>query len=556
MKSEQRLRLFSSRRQPPLLVTCFFSIQQDYVRESNELANSWILVKFCCERWRAISAPFDFHRQSRGAHQRRATICLLLIFLFAFIAQIPRYYEYDEFVCAIDFCENNNNNNYNVTFYKTVDSPLKENPVYIWVYKTVFIYGSRFFVPLLLLFYFNMKIICYIRSFGRRRRQQQISETDATITTGVSRSKKSSSVSSNVRGGTANRSSITYMTPSVSGGGGDGKYVSVLKSDEVFDNHSVQNAVKSEVKTKLAPIKCRSSWELTTHNQSTEMNPLLESAADDESGSRTSSDGTRSSPPQQRAKTTSWMHSTPELRQMIAVFPNDTFTSGSTKLNETFSRLLPSLPHLNMKLSSPDPAQGLHEIEFASPASSENKKRSNLPLQNEKKQSLRNLSLQSLSQMEYPTSPLAHISPSPRSCFSSGRAGGCGSVEGGARDIVSGNRNNDTANSSGGASGAVSGSAGGGGACYSSQGMEHRVTLICVLTVSTFLVTSSPHFLLSLLRRVDPSWKDVEAFQLARRFGIGLCNFNCCIMFVIFLVLSPRYRAVFRRLFCRFRMDT
>ena len=77
---------------------------QDYVRESNELANTWILVAFCFERWQAVSAPLSFRAKSKGSHARRAAFNLFLILFLSLVIKIPKFFEY-EFVCTKDFCD-------------------------------------------------------------------------------------------------------------------------------------------------------------------------------------------------------------------------------------------------------------------------------------------------------------------------------------------------------------------------------------------------------------------------------------------------------------------
>jgi len=482
-----------------------FAPYQDYVRESNELANTWVLVAFCFERWQAVSAPLSFRAKSQGSHKRRSAFFLFLILLISYSVKIPRFFEY-VFVDAKDSCDGNAGgaaahattghisgasflsgiNDYNVTFYETEHSKLRQNKVYVWAYKIIFAYLTRFFVPLFLLFCFNLKIIDKIRSSAKFRRISAIAGNGAAVGRSISISVTAPACEGDVRNAAANVAAGAAAT---------GNGLTKSRCNTAPEGLTIDYSPKTG---RGAASSIGSPSSSCAQSASDVSNCDL-----DENGHQ-----------KERTKKVSFVGDSTEISAQIGLVCDgdaekitDGITSGAADDADPDRLTIEGAMTTPQKLGA-DSTNLLNDG------------------RNSKTPNSRSPSSSSLATKLRTPSP--SLAAKLRTISTTSISSATPSVGGGSE--------------AGGGSGSGSGWI---------RSTEHRVTLICVSTVTAFLVTSFPHFLLSLMRLAYPSLESSHEFLLARKFGIALTNLNCCLIFVIFFVLSPRYRTVFRRLFFR-----
>ena len=140
-----------------------------------QTAAVWLVVVVTADRYIAICRPLHAPQYSTISRIRRA---VLVVWIFSILYNLPRFFE-REIHSVFD-------NSTNTTSVRVEKTELRENKVYLLVYKTIFFFMLRFFIPLSLLAFFNTKLIQAIKESekisSKRESQKGRKDTKYTLT--------------------------------------------------------------------------------------------------------------------------------------------------------------------------------------------------------------------------------------------------------------------------------------------------------------------------------------------------------------------------------------
>lgn len=120
----------------------------------------WLVVVVTADRFVAICKPLHAPQYSTMSRMRKAVI---FVWMISIIYNVPRFFE-RHIAYKID-------NVTNVTYPVTLKTSIRDNKLYVVLYKTVTFFIVRFFVPLSSLAFFNTRLIQAIRESYRQRRE-------------------------------------------------------------------------------------------------------------------------------------------------------------------------------------------------------------------------------------------------------------------------------------------------------------------------------------------------------------------------------------------------
>ena len=118
----------------------------------------WLVVVVTADRYVAICKPLHAPQYSTLTNMRRA---VTVVWIFSILYNLPRFFE-RSVVRKFD-------NETNATTYEVEKTDLRNNNLYIVVYKTCLFFIVRFFIPLSSLAFFNTRLIQAIKESSRLR---------------------------------------------------------------------------------------------------------------------------------------------------------------------------------------------------------------------------------------------------------------------------------------------------------------------------------------------------------------------------------------------------
>jgi hypothetical protein len=127
----------------------------------------WLVVCVTADRWLIVTYPLRAARLSTVARARRV---VLAVWLVAVAYNVPRLFErqvvevYDEMAGR--------------TRWSATPTTLRVHPVYVVLYDTALFFLLRFFLPLFLLTFFNVRLLCTVRR--SRRLAQTLAASSCT----------------------------------------------------------------------------------------------------------------------------------------------------------------------------------------------------------------------------------------------------------------------------------------------------------------------------------------------------------------------------------------
>ena len=125
----------------------------------------WLVVVVTADRYVAICKPLHAPQYSTTSRMRKA---VMLVFVLSVLYNLPRFWER-----TVDYQLVANNK----TIPKAAKTELRNNRVYVIIYKTVCYFVVRFFVPLSSLAFFNARLIQAIKASYKQRNEMPAGDT-------------------------------------------------------------------------------------------------------------------------------------------------------------------------------------------------------------------------------------------------------------------------------------------------------------------------------------------------------------------------------------------
>ena len=144
---------------------------QDYIWPLALIAHTvtiYITVLVTLNRYYAISIPMQRKPIKSCAFMNNTKQQLAVILIFAFVYNIPRFVEHQKIgEKLVNSTENGHNNS--ETNFTVKDVNLGDSEMYQIIYSNILYYPVMYIVPLVSLFYLNMKLIKGLKALKRRK---------------------------------------------------------------------------------------------------------------------------------------------------------------------------------------------------------------------------------------------------------------------------------------------------------------------------------------------------------------------------------------------------